>query len=142
MTPAPARETYRVVVEQPLGAPFGRAWVALTEPEEISRWLTTCTRLSARRYALRFTGQDGEYIKTAEVIGLRHRPQAAHYAVLLNDPGYPDSVVSVTLRATGPDASSVVLHHQDPPGELVEGYRTGWRDYLAALARLVGTGER
>lgn len=143
MTPAPARAAAdRVVVEQRLGAPYAAAWAALTEPGLVSRWLTACTRLSARNYALRFAEPDGDHTKTARVIGLRHRTAVARYSVLLADPGYPDSVITVTLRATGPHTSTVVLHHQDPPEQLVEGYRTGWRDYLQELARLVEPASR
>ncbi len=126
-----------MVVEQPLDASCAAAWAALTDPALLSRWLTTCTRLSARCYALRFTDPDGDHTKTARLISLRHRPDRAGYSVLLADPGYPDSVVTVALSATGPDSCRLVLCHDDPPEQLVEGYRTGWRDYLGELAGLV-----
>ena len=131
--------TERVSVEQRLDAPFAAAWAALTRPELVSRWLTRCTRLSARSYALTFDENGNSYVKTARLLRLRHRAGQAGYSVLLQDPGYPDSVVTVELSATGGAESTVVLSHLDPPRQLVEGYRTGWRDYLAALAGLLPT---
>jgi uncharacterized protein YndB with AHSA1/START domain len=146
MKPAPVRSTTpaddRVIVTQRLDAPFGPAWAALTEPALVSQWLTSCTALSARRYALQFTDTDGDYVKTAEVTMLRHRPDQACYRVLLHDPGYPDSLVTVQLRALDGGTSSVRLTHHDPPAQLLAGYRSGWRDYLAGLAELLGSTHR
>lgn len=145
MTPATAATTECVIVEQQLDAPFAAAWAALTRPELVSRWLTRCTRLSARSYALTFDddGNNGSgYVKTVRLLRLRHRADQAGYSVLLQDPGYPDSMVTVELTAVGNAASALVLSHLDPPRRLVEGYRTGWRDYLATLARLLPTALR
>jgi len=144
MTPtsAPSHRVTPVDVERILDAPLGSAWAALTDPALISRWFTACSRLSARRYQLRFSDADGDHTKTARVISLRRRGDSACYAVLLADPGYPDSTVAVTLSAASADTCRLVLHHADPPEQLLEGYRTGWPDYLDALARLVGTTGR
>ena len=91
-----------VIVERQLDAPFADAWAALTQPELVSRWLTSCARESARSYALTFREQDREYVKHLRVIRLRHRPGRACYSVLLQDPGYPDSVVTVVQSALAP----------------------------------------
>lgn len=133
-TPA---EAVRITLERRLNVPADQAWAAVSQPALVSRWFTDCTALSARRFALRFTGQDGDYVKTAELVALRRGIDRDRYAIVLHDPGYPDSELEVQVSATGPRSSTVLLVHHEPPPELVEGYRTGWRDYLDALTQLL-----
>ncbi|GLY30385.1 SRPBCC domain-containing protein [Kineosporia sp. NBRC 101731] len=119
-----------------LPAQPSRVWSALTGTDHLSLWFTPTRRTPDGVYELTFHEDDGEYTKRF-VIGAcsRGKDRALRsFHGRLEDPGYPDSTVSLRLWPHG-SGTRLELTHHDPPPSLAEGYSTGWAEYLDALAQ-------
>ncbi|MFG3442764.1 SRPBCC domain-containing protein [Nonomuraea sp. NPDC047897] len=115
----------------------------MTVPESVSAWFTPCRLAPDGRYSLRFTEDSGEsYVKYATVLGCHRSAGAGEYRFLLQDEGYRDSTVEVRAGADGEAGSALLLRHLHPPPELIDGYATGWADYLDALRRHLAAAGR
>jgi len=122
-----------VSMRRTLPLDFPDLWRQVTRPELISMWFEPCHAEPDGRYSLRFTEDSGQpYVKYATVLNCRE----GAYRFRLEDEGYPDSTVVVRAYRDG-DRSVLELDHVDPPAELLDGYRTGWADYLDSLERHV-----
>jgi len=124
-----------LVVERVIAADRPDIWSALIDPVQLSTWFTPCRRRTGRCYEIEFIEDGAAYIKTAVVLSCRPDGPEAEYSFRLEDPGSPDSEVQVQVgdRAVRGGTRVRIVHHR-PPVDLVEGYLTGWADYLANLA--------
>lgn len=114
---------------------FSDLWLSVTVPESVSAWFTPCGLSADGRYWLRFTEDSGEsYVKHTTVLDYRRREDMGEYRFLLEDEGYQNSTVEVSVSAA-PIGASLLLRHLDPPPELADGYARGWVDYLDSLGR-------
>lgn len=125
-----------LVVGRAIPAGIDAVWHALTTPELVGLWLTACRPVSRSHYAFTFTEDGGPHTKHLHILQCNPRPPRPILRGRLEDPGYDDSVVEVSLSATPEPfpGTQLRLVHETPPAELVEGYLTGWRDYLDRLA--------
>lgn len=117
-----------------LHAEPARVWRAVTDPEALSRWFTACARTSPGIYAFTFTDEAASRTKTAIVTGCV--PDTS-FTIDWRDPGYRTSTVTVTVRADAAAGTELTLQHDMVPSSLLDGYRTGWVDYLDDLANVL-----
>ncbi|WP_158226807.1 SRPBCC family protein [Amycolatopsis vastitatis] len=130
------RESSGVVeVRREFACGTAELWRCVTVPRIVSAWFEPCRRDRGGRYEIRFSEDGNAYSKYATVVEGHRSADGGRFRFRLEDEGYPDSVVEVEVTPRGAGGSALRLRHLDPPPSLAEGYREGWADYLAALAR-------
>ncbi len=88
-------------------------------------------------YVVDVFGKDGLTYRMQGMFKEVQRPSRLSFTWWYDRADYGPSLVTVEFRAAGPNATEVVLTHEQLPERMLEGHRQGWNECFDSLAILI-----
>jgi uncharacterized protein YndB with AHSA1/START domain len=135
-----ARSRGDVRLEVEAGAPAERVFAALTEPEELDRWIGEGASVDLELGGRYEFGWDHGPIKILDLDPGRRLAYSWSYPDEVGRALADETVVQWTLEESGGRTRIVLVHSGFAPDAQTDDYRLGWLGFLALLKNLVESG--
>jgi uncharacterized protein YndB with AHSA1/START domain len=132
-------ERYTLRLSRVIAAPIVRVWRAITEPDEIARWLGATVAHDARVQGRMRVNWEGSYLAGGQILAF-DPPHVVEFEWDTLPERDSDSVVRFELREVSGGTELTLTHRDMPPFDApLNG--AGWHAHLDALKAMLSGGE-